>query len=76
MGAFERNLALGREIAEIMETINIPIWLTADVFGGMLPDVLLHKLKHGQFKPSIFQLICFMDLTKCGLDNLCVDDYK
>ncbi|MBO4683681.1 MAG: hypothetical protein J5611_03870 [Alphaproteobacteria bacterium] len=49
MGAFKRNLVLGQKIAEIMETINIPIGLTADVFGGMLPEVLLHKLKYGAF---------------------------
>lgn len=68
------NAALGREICDIIEKSIYPKWMLSDIFE--LTPENLYKLKSGQIKPTIFQLIMFMDVTQHTLNALCAKDYK
>lgn len=68
------NAALGREICDIIEKSNYPKWMLSDIFN--LTPENLYKLKSGQIKPTIFQLIMFMDTTRCPLNSLDIKDYE
>ena len=71
--ARKRNILLCREIYEIINTCEIPIWITADIFD-LNPDNL-SKLYNGEITPTIYQLIMFMDTVKKTLNNIHINDY-
>ncbi len=68
------NAALGREICDIIEKSNYPKWMLSDIFE--LTPENLYKLKSGKIRPTIFQLIMFMDTARCTLNKLYIKDYE
>lgn len=71
----KNNLALCNEIADIILSVDIPVWQIADLFE-VSPDMLIYMLRHGKIKPTVFQLIMFMDTTNRPLNKICISDYK
>ncbi len=70
----QRNVALGREICDIIKESNCPTWVLSDIFN--LTPEQLHKLKSGEIKPTVYQLIMFMCTTGRTLYKLRVSDYE
>lgn len=69
----QRNIELCNEICDIIEKSDCPKWALVDIFD-ITPDNI-YKLKNGLIKPTVYQLIVFMDATRHTLDKICIQDY-